>query len=218
MTLRSFSLQVVLPVLCVAVLSPRAWGGEKPRVEVKKVAGSTAAIAKLDGELDVPAAAVQAVLCDLEGHPRFSESSERVAVVTDMEARAFEAAKPKKRSTVEPQVQPGRHRPACPGRTYVLNLLDFPFPMRDGWSMAVYDAAVSGTTFQMKFDTVIGSDKGAGVYTVTPISATRSHLVMVYNIDLGVPLPGFLFDWVMNSQMPGMFEAIGREAKKHVRE
>ena len=190
-----------------------AMSGEKPHVEVTKIPHSTAMIAKLDGEMDVPAAAVQAVLCDLENHTRFSPESERVAVLTEQEGRAIERSAPTKRSAVEPLVMPGRHRAQCPGATYVVNLLDFPFPMGNGWSVALYEGDMTGTTFRLRFDTLFGSDKGAGEYQVIPLSETRSRVRIRYDIDLGISLPRFLLDWTLNSRLPSMFAAIESEAR-----
>jgi hypothetical protein len=207
----------IFPLLFFTVLLSESWGeGKNLRVEMSKVPNSTATIGKLDGEMDVPQSALQAALCDYEAHPRFSEVTERVAILTAEQAKAFKASKPKNRAAVEPQVIGGKNQPSCPGSTYVLSLMDFPFPMSDGWSLAVYDAVVTDGTFKMKFDTLIGSNKGSGQWTVTPISKSSSRLVMTYNFDLGVALPGFLLKWAMNSQMPSMFHAIEREAKKHV--
>jgi hypothetical protein len=208
-------LLIVLGALVLGPLATPARGADsKLHVDVKKVPGTTATLAKLDGEIDVPLAALQAVLCNLEGHTEFSDVTERVAVVTPEQAKEFEAAKPSDRDEIEPYVIPKRHSATCPGRTYVLTLMDFPFPIGDGWSLAVYDAASTEGTFRMKFDTVIGSDKGAGEYTATALSESRSRLVMEYNIDLGLPLPGFLLNYAVKTQLPGQFRAIAQEATK----
>lgn len=208
---------IFLSLFYFAILVSPSWGGEnRLRVEMNKVPNSTAAIGSLDGEMEVPLSALQAALCDYEAHPRFSEVTERAAILTEQQAKAFEASKPKNRAVVEPQVVGGKNRSTCPGSTYVLSLMDFPFPLSDGWSLAVYDAAVTDGSFQMKFKTVMGPSKSSGKWTVTPVSESRSRLVMTYNFDLGVSLPGFLLKWGMNSQMPDMFKAIEREAKKNV--
>jgi hypothetical protein len=204
----------MLPALLLAAWPALAEGAGKLRVEVGKVPRSTAVTARLEGEIGAPAAAVQAVLCDLEGYPTFSKTTERVAILGDDEARELQRSPPDGRSAVEPLLRPGRHRAACPGRTYVLNLLDFPFPLRDGWAMAVYDAAVSGATFQIRYDMLVGSAKGSGEYAVTPIAPGQSRLVVTYRMDLGFSLPGFIIDWVLHTEMPHMFEAIERDARR----
>lgn len=203
--------------LLTVSLSTAAWAGEKkPRVELKKIPDSTAMIVTLDGEMDLPRSAVQAVLCDYENHGKFSDVTEVAAILSAQEAQALEAAKPKDRSAVKRHAVTGKHTADCPGRAYVLTLMDYPFPVADGWSLTKYDAAVTGDTFTLKYQSVIGSSKLAGDWTVTALSATRSRMVMVTHVDMGISMPGFIMKWAVNSQMPDMFKAIEQEAKKRV--
>ncbi len=192
-----------------------AVAADAPRVSVARIPNSTAATARLEGEMDAPAWAVQAVLCDLEAHPKFSPTSELVAVVTDEEAAAIRQSPPRKRAAVESQVVPGRRVAECPGRTHVLSLLDYPFPLGDGWSLAVYEGAVTGTSFRLVFDTLAGPDKGAGEYRVDPLPDGRSSFRMRYVIDLGVKMPEFMLGWAMNKQLPKIFNSLQELAQAH---
>lgn len=185
----------------------------KPKVSLNKVPGTTAAIITVDGEINAPPAALRAVLCDYETYYRFSRTSEKSAVLSDAEVKELQHQKPKHRDDVEPRVVPGRNRSACESRTYVLTLLDYPFPISDGWSLAEYAGAFSGSTFTLTFTNVMGSDKGAGEYRVTPISSERARLVMVANADMGVQLPSFLVQWALDTQLPRLFREIEREAR-----
>lgn len=208
---------VVAGLVCGTGFSAAVAAAEKPHVSVARVPDSTAATARLEGVMDAPAWAVQAVLCDLEAHPKFSPTSERVAVISDEAAAVVRQSPPGKRADVESQVVPGRRAAVCPGRTHVLNLLDYPFPLGNGWSLAAYEGAVTGSTFRLAFDTLAGPDKGAGEYVVEPLPDGRSSFRMRYVIDLGIKMPEFMLGWAMNKQLPKIFHSLQELAQAHAK-
>ncbi len=95
----------------------------------------------------------------------------------------------------------------CPGgQSYVVGIIDFPWPLRDAWQVSLFTSTLTEGTALIDYQFQAGTAReSSGHWQMTATDDGRTAMKAYFRFDVGFRIPEFLIRWGVNRTFPDLF-------------